>query len=360
MAGAATPASPRDIVIGQVVDESGAGLELSRDYVAGARVYFDAVNAQGGIGGRRLTLVVKDAGGSAARAVALARELVERDNAQVLFGNVGDAGVAALAKSPDWQRLNTALFAPLAGIEVDAGNDTLFFLRPSYRAEAVRLVEWLGGGGARRAAIVRGPGDSAREAHDAVVARLRAADIALTADVELAADGQDAAAVAKKVVAGDPRFVLVLADTVVAGQFVKAFRELDPGITLAGLSNLSQLTLLELATPRVAHGMQLMQVVPDPFHGATPVAREHQALMKRFRDEPPSHATLEGFIAAKYLVATLRSINGEVDRASILAALRARRDGDVGGFVVAWPNRSNRGSRYVDLTLLRKDGTLLH
>lgn len=78
--------------------------------------------------------------------------------------------------------------------------------------------------------------------------------------------------------------------------------------------------------------------------------------MKRFRDEPPSHATLEGFIAAMYLVTTLRLINGEIDRASILAALRARRDSDVGGFVVAWPNWTNRGSRYVDLTLLRRNG----
>lgn len=357
---AASPPSPRDIVIGQVDDESGTGLELSRDYVAGARVYFDAMNAQGGIGGRRLTLVVKDAGGSPTRAVTLARELVERDNAQVLFGNVGDAGVSALAKSPEWQRLNTALCAPLAGIEVDASNDSIFFLRPSYRAEALRLVEWFGAIGARRAAIVRGPGDFAREAHDAVIARMRAADITLTADLELADDGRDSAVVAKKIVAGDPRFVLVLADGVAAGQFVKPFRALDPGITLVGLSNISHQTLLELATPRVAHGMQLMQVVPDPFHGATPVAREHQQLMKRFRDEPPSHATLEGFIAAKYLVATLRSINGEIDRASIVAALRARRESDLGGFVVAWPNRTNRGSRYVDLTLLRKDGTLLH
>lgn len=352
--------SSRDLVIGQVVDENGDLLELSRDYVAGARVYFDAVNAQGGVGGRHLTLVVKEAGATPARAVAAARELVERDGAQVLFGNVGDAGVAALAKSAEWSRLGTALFAPLAGIEVDGAGDAIFFLRPSYRSEAVRMVEWFSGGGSRRAAIVRGVGESAREAHDAVVARMHTAGIAVAADLELAADGRDAVAVAKKVVASDPRFVLVLADTVVAGQFVKAFRQLDPGIALAGLSDIAHQTLLELATPAVAHGVLLMQVVPDPFHGATPVAREHLALMRRFRDEPPSHTTLEGFIAAKYLVAMLRSINGEVDRASILAALRARREADVGGFVVSWPNRANRGSRYVDLTLLRRDGTLLH
>lgn len=351
---------PRDLVIGQVVDESGDMLEQSRDYVAGARVYFDSVNAQGGIAGRRIALVVKDGGGSAPRNATLARELIERDGAQVLFGNVGDAGVVALAKSGDLARLNTALFAPLAGIEIEGGSDNIFFLRPAYRAEAVRIVEWFGNIATRRAAVVRGTGDFAREAHDAVVARMRAVGIQLVADVELASDGRDAEAAARKITASDPSFVLVLADTVVAGQFIKTLRTLNPAVTVAGLSNIAHQTLLELASPKLAYGTLLMQVVPDPFRGTSLVAREHLGLMKRFRDEPPSHATLEGFIAAKYLVAVLRSISGEIDRASILAALRARREVDVGGFVVSWPSRANRGSRYVDLTLLRKDGSLLH
>lgn len=79
--------------------------------------------------------MVKDAAGLPTLSVALARELVERDN---------------------------ALFAPLAGIEVDGGNDSSFFLRPSYRTEALSLVEWFGASAARRAPIVRGTGESAR------------------------------------------------------------------------------------------------------------------------------------------------------------------------------------------------------
>jgi ABC-type branched-subunit amino acid transport system substrate-binding protein len=265
-----------------------------------------------------------------------------------------------LAKSGDLARLNVALFAPLEGVEVESGPDHVFFLRPSYRAEAVRLVEWFGDGVARRAAIVRAPGVFPREARDAVLAWLRAGDVQLVADIEIAGDGRDVVTAARKVASADPRFVLVLADTVVTGQFVKAFRALDTGITVAALSNVAHQTLLEVASPKLAHGTLLMQVVPDPFRGTSRVAREHLALMKRFRDEPPSHVTLEGFIAAKYLVAVLRTINGDIDRASILAALRARREIDVGGFAVSWPNRANRGSRFVDLTMLRKDGSLLH
>ncbi len=167
------------------------------------------------------------------------------------------------------------------------------------------------------------------------------------------------AATAAKVSAAKPQFVLVLADTLAAGQFIEAYRALDPLVAMAGLSNISHQILIELAGPASAAGTLLTQVVPDPSRGASAVAREHIALMKRFRDEPTSHATLEGFVAAKYLVATMRSIDGEIDRASLLAARRARREVDVGGFVITWPDRSNRGSRFSDMTLLRKNGTLL-
>lgn len=59
LAAAPSVAEAADIVIAQIVDESGDGLEQSRDYVAGARVYFDWINSQGGITGRRLVLITR-------------------------------------------------------------------------------------------------------------------------------------------------------------------------------------------------------------------------------------------------------------------------------------------------------------
>lgn len=352
-------APPRDIVVGEVIDESGDNIDASRDYVAGARVYFDFVNAQGGIRGRRVALLVRDDAGAPDRTLAAARELVERQGAQVLFGPVGDASVAALAKSGDLRRWGVALFAPMAGIELDVGTDHVFFLRPTYGTEALRLVGWFQAAVQTRAAIVYSGGEFARASRQAATTRLRADGATLVAEISIGGDGRDAAAVAAKVAATRPQFVLVLADTLAAGQFIKAYRALDPLVAMAGLSNISHQTLIELAGPANAAGVLLTQVVPDPSRGGSAVAREHIALMKRFRDEPASHATLEGFVAAKYLVATLRSIDGEIDRASILAALRARREVGVGGFVITWPDRSNRGSRFADMTLLRKNGTLL-
>ena len=81
-------------------------------------------------------------------------------------------------------------------------------------------------------------------------------------------------------------------------------------------------------------------------------------MIRRFRDEPPSHVTLEGFLAAKTLVLALRGVNRDFSRTAITAALRQRRDYDLGGINLHFAEGANRGSGFVDLTLLRKDGTL--
>ena len=353
------PAPLADIVIGQVADQSGESADVSRDYVAGARTYFDAVNARGGVRGRRIVLLVRDDGGDPARSSALSRELVDRDRVLALFGQVGDTPVAAVAKSEAFRRGGVALFAPLAGIDAGASGDQLFFVRPTYETEAARIVEWFRGLGMTRVALVRGKSDYGTSLRRAVGERLRESGVEIVTDATLDGDGRDALNVAQHVAAAGPQFVLALADTITVGHFIRAFRPLASGTFVVGLSNISHQTLLEFAGARLATGTLLTQVVPNPSRANSGVVREHLALMKQFRDEPPSHLTLEGFIAAKALVAVMRSIDGDINRTSVLAALRARRALDLDGFTLSFAENSNRGSRFADLTLLRKDGTLL-
>jgi len=49
-----------DIVVGQVVDLSGRHSYIGRDFSAGAGIYFEEVNAGGGINGRRIKYLLRD------------------------------------------------------------------------------------------------------------------------------------------------------------------------------------------------------------------------------------------------------------------------------------------------------------
>jgi len=116
---------------------------------------------------------------------------------------------------------------------------------------------------------------------------------------------------------------------------------------------------LQLVGPTLAYGTLITQVVPNPLLANLPVLREHSSLWRRFRDEPLSHLTLEGFLAAKTLVQALRGLKSDTSRSAITNLLRTHKDYDLGGISLHFADGSNRGSSFVDLTLLRKDGTLL-
>jgi branched-chain amino acid transport system substrate-binding protein len=87
--------------------------------------------------------------------------------------------------------------------------------------------------------------------------------------------------------------------------------------------------------------------------------KEHLDAIRTFRDEPPSHLTLEGFIAAKVLVEGLRRSGPAPTRGSILAALARMQRLDLNGVVVDLSPQGRLGSAHVELTMIRRNGALL-
>jgi branched-chain amino acid transport system substrate-binding protein len=99
--------------------------------------------------------------------------------------------------------------------------------------------------------------------------------------------------------------------------------------------------------------------VPHPQSSGSRLQTEHRAMMKKFRDEPPSHLTLEGFLAAKGLVRALERSGRNITRASIAATLSGTKQFDLDGMTLVFTPESDRGSKFVDLAYLRKSGTLV-
>jgi branched-chain amino acid transport system substrate-binding protein len=58
--------------------------------------YFDKVNAEGGVNGRRIKFISYDDGYTPAKTAELTRKLVEQDRVLVMFGSVGGATSAAV------------------------------------------------------------------------------------------------------------------------------------------------------------------------------------------------------------------------------------------------------------------------
>lgn len=83
--------SDKEIRIGNIVPYSGPLSEFGAIGKAEA-AYFDMVNDRGGINGRKVRFITRDDNSDPAAALDLTRDLVEKDDVQLMFGSFGTPG----------------------------------------------------------------------------------------------------------------------------------------------------------------------------------------------------------------------------------------------------------------------------
>jgi ABC-type branched-subunit amino acid transport system substrate-binding protein len=348
-----------DIRIGMLIDEFGINADLGKDYIAGARTYFDHINSRGGINGRKITLVVKDDGGNAANAVSLTREFIDKEKVDLLFGYIGDDSIAQVAKDAAFRNSGIALFAPLSGMELGEAGDNIVFVRPSYNDEVRHIIQHFSQLFLSQFVVVHVDTNFGTALAREVRAQLQARNKQLAGTFSFPPSLAGLDGVVKSVIKSQAQVVIIAGDTIATAEFVKKMRALETGTNIVGLSLVNHRTLMELAKADAAAGTMLTQVVPNPLANTTRLQSEHLSLMAKYRDEPPSHLTLEGFMAAKALVRALGMVAGDLNRTTIAKTLAGSRRLDLEGMTLAFDKANDRGSRFVDIAYLRKTGRLV-
>lgn len=87
--------STGDIVLGATAAHSGPAA-ASYNVVSGMQAYFDQVNADGGINGRKIKLIGKDDAYDPSKALSATRQLVEQDHVVAMVGSVGTGSQLAV------------------------------------------------------------------------------------------------------------------------------------------------------------------------------------------------------------------------------------------------------------------------
>jgi ABC-type branched-subunit amino acid transport system substrate-binding protein len=99
--------------------------------------------------------------------------------------------------------------------------------------------------------------------------------------------------------------------------------------------------------------------VPFPWGRAVPVIQEYQQLAKKAGYTDYNFSAVEGFLSAKVMVEGLRRTGKNLTRESFVAAMEKMRDVDLGGFFVNYSSTNRAGSKFVDLTIISRDGKFL-
>jgi branched-chain amino acid transport system substrate-binding protein len=354
-----TSAAGNAIVIGQAIDLSGPNAEIGRDYVAGIKTFFDAINANGGISGKRVHYIVRDDQGTSESASQAITELIERDQVDYLLGGIGDRVTQAALNTPAFRRSNHILYAPLTAGDLNSTARVLCW-RPSYKQELRHIFSHFGKLGVKDIGVVYQDSVSNRDAYDGLSAEMRQLGMKVTGTARIGANGEHTASEAARLANTQPRpgFVIVIADTIGTALFLKEFRKHDAQTFVAGTSLINLSTLRELAGAKAVEWTVFSQVVPSPSAGTSVLQLEHLNMMKKYRDETVSSLTLEGFVAAKALARAIQQ-SKRGSRSALHELMAQNQTIDLGGLSIAAAPGNNHLSSYLDIALFKKGSGLM-
>ena len=140
------------IVLGQSAAFTGPAAELGIQFHQGARIWFDQVNAQGGVAGKSIEIKTLDDGYEPDRCAANTQKLISED-VFALFGYIGTP--TSLAALPLLSKAQVPFIAPFTGAMGlrEPFNKQVFHLRASYNDETALIVKQLTNLGLKKIAV---------------------------------------------------------------------------------------------------------------------------------------------------------------------------------------------------------------
>lgn len=342
------------VVLGQSLALTGPGSALAVPFHQGAKLYFDRVNAAGGINGKRIELVALDDRGNPEAAVANTRKLLDQ-GVLALFGYYGSPQVTAaypLIKDSD-----VLLVAPMAAADEFRGAlyNNVYTLRPGYSEEAAAITRHAETLGARKFAILHAGDSESLAALESAERTMSGLGANLVAKATVASGSVGAGI--DKALAARPESVLVIGDANGAASSVRELRAKGFRGPIYGFSNTGESLLADQLGPQGA-GVVVVRVVPKSDTAKVPVVRELLADAQTAGVGRPNVYMLEGYIAARVFAEALRRIpRGEPSRARLKKALDSLDDVNVGGFRVHFAEE-RVASKLVELSLIDSQGKM--
>jgi ABC-type branched-subunit amino acid transport system substrate-binding protein len=343
------------IIIGQAAGFTGSVAGTVKELTAGAKVYFDAVNAKGGIHGRKIVLESMDDGFDPKKSPEVVKKLIEEKNVFALFLSRGTP--TNEAAYPVLEQNKIPLIGPSTGAMsmYNPPRKYMFPVRASYHSETFKIVPQLVNMGINRVALLYVDdsfGKDALAGAQKAMSDNKLTPVAVASHARGAVKLDEAVAIIAK---ADPQAVIMLTVLDAGVAFVKEMKKAGRNPVFLTLSNNSSNAFIK-NLGEDGWGVAVSQVSPYPFSGTMPITKEFLDLVKGSKDVTASYSAMEGFISAKVLVEGLRRAGPKPTREKLIAGLETMNRYDMGGVDVTYGPELRTGTSYIDITIIGKNG----
>jgi branched-chain amino acid transport system substrate-binding protein len=343
------------IVLGQSAPFTGPAAQLGIQFHQGAKLYFDQVNAEGGVARRNIELVKLDDGYEPDRCVENTHKLLANDSF-ALFGYIGTpTSVVAL---PLATAARVPFFGPFTGAMAlrQPFNRYAFHVRASYNDETGLIVKQLTTLELKKIAVFYQNDAYGKAGLDGVTLALAKLNLKPVALATVERNSLDVANAVRTLTAARPDAIVQIGAYKACAAFIRAARKAGYGGTFYNVSFVGTQALADELGKEGA-GVVVSQVVPSPYNAAGPLAREFiQAIKQGGSDYQANFSSMEGYLAAKVIVDGLRRAGSRPTRESLISGLESIGNQSYGGFLVSFSPTNHVASSFVELSMLTGDG----
>ena len=345
------------IVLGQSAAFTGPAAQLGVQFNLGAKLYFDQLNAQGGVGKRMVEIRTMDDGYEPDRCAENTRKLIAED-VFALFGYIGTP--TSLAAVPIFTPAKVPFFGPFTGAEAlrQPFNRLIFHVRASYYEETALIVRQLTNLGLKKIAVFHQNDAYGKAGLDGVVRALTEQKLAPVATATVERNSVDVRSAVEKLVAAKPDAVVQIAAYAGSAAFVRAARKAGFGGTFYNVSFVGTQALAD-ELGKDGAGVVVSQVMPSPYQPSRQITREFLEAIKKGGDKvQANYSSMEGFVAARIFAEGLRQANGsgKITRDGLIAGLEGLGSQTISGFQVSYSATDHAASSFVEMSMLTGDG----
>jgi branched-chain amino acid transport system substrate-binding protein len=354
--GTARAQSSNKIILGQSAAFTGPAAQLGIQFHAGAKLWFDHVNALGGLGGRSIEIKTMDDGYEPDRCAENTRKLIE-DDVFALFGYIGTP--TSLAALPLVKKEQIPFIAPFTGAMGlrEPFNKNVFHLRASYNDETALIVRQLTNLSLKKIAVFYQNDAYGKAGLDGVTLALNALQLKPVAQATVERNSVEVDAAIKTILASSPDAVIQVSAYKSCAAFIRAARKAGYGGTFYNVSFVGTQALADELGKEGA-GVVVSQVVPSPYNSARPITREFiESVKKAGGSANANFSSMEGYLAAKVFTEGLTRAGAKnATRDSLARGIESIGSHSFGGFAVQFSATNHVGSSFADLSMLTGDG----
>lgn len=341
------------IKLGQSCALSGPTKDMGVYMYKGAKVYFDHINATGGIHGRKIEHIILNDGYEPNVTVSNTENLIKEKNVIALFGQVGTP--TSKVAVPIAEKYNVPFIMPLTGAEFlrVPHNKLVVNFRAGYEDEIKALIDYITENkGVKKIAIFYQDDDYGKAGLTATKKVLQNKGMELVSSETYVRNFPEIPKeTIDRVKSANPDAVIMVGAYLPCANFIKGAKKsgmtgtLFCNISFVGSESLVQ--ELQGATDNVL----ISQVVPLPWDVSNAGVQEYQNLFRKaYPGDKFGFVSLEGFLAAKLTVKALQKAGPNPTREDLIKALESLEGNELEGLTLSLGREDHQAMDTVYLT----------